>query len=149
MGYWVEFALFRCVLKDADKGVQDPPLDAILKSNGHKTTPLGQIELPITFGERDNCHMANVIFDAAYFYLPYKAILGRPVLTKLLMVVHYTYGMVKIPGQSGVIYIKSDTKGTVHYAEVVQGDGDDIVRRRKTSLLPRPRNTLLPSNAPP
>lgn len=76
--------------------------------------PLGQIELPITFGEWDNLCMENVIFDIAHFYLPYKAILGHLVLAKLSMAVHYTYGMVKIPGPSSVIFVKSDTKGTVY-----------------------------------
>ena len=42
--------------------------------------PLGQIELPIMFGGRDNFCMENVVFDVAHIDLPYNAILGCPAL---------------------------------------------------------------------
>ena len=35
-----------------------------------KTVPLGQIELPITFGGRDNFRTENITFDVAHFDLP-------------------------------------------------------------------------------
>ena len=35
-----------------------------------KTPPLGQIELPVTFGGRDNSRTENIMFDVAHFDLP-------------------------------------------------------------------------------
>ena len=52
-----------------------------------KTLPLGQIELPVTFGGRDNFRTESITFDMAHFDLPYNAILGRPALAKFMAVV--------------------------------------------------------------
>ena len=78
-----------------------------------KTLPLGQVELPVTFGGRDNFRTENNTFDVAHFDLPYNAILGRPALAKFMAAVHYAYNTLKIPGPAGVISIKADVKGSV------------------------------------
>ena len=54
-----------------------------------KTVPLGQVELPVTFGVRDNFRTENIMFDVVHFDLPYNTILGRPALTKFMAAVHY------------------------------------------------------------
>jgi hypothetical protein len=82
-----------------------------------KTIPLRQIELPVTFGGMDNFRTENITFDVAHFDLPYNAILGRPALAKFMAAVHYAYNTLKLPGPAGVISIKADMKGSVHYAE--------------------------------
>jgi hypothetical protein len=82
-----------------------------------KMIPLGQVELPVTFGERDNFRTENVVFDVAHFDLPYNAILGCPALAKFMAAVHYAYSTLKIPGPSGVISIKANVKGSVHCTE--------------------------------
>ena len=82
-----------------------------------KTIPLRQIELPVTFGGMDNFRTENITFDVAHFDLPYNAILGRPPLAKFMAAVHYAYNTLKLPGLAGVISIKADMKGSVHYAE--------------------------------
>jgi hypothetical protein len=66
-----------------------------------KTLPLGQIELPVLFGGRDNFHTESIMFDVAHFDLPYNAILGRPVLAKFMAAVHYAYSVLKIPARPG------------------------------------------------
>ena len=43
---------------------------------GGSTTPIGQVRLPVTFGQRDNYHTELVDFDVAHIRLPYNAILG-------------------------------------------------------------------------
>ena len=78
---------------------------------------VGQIELPVTFGECDNFCTKNVIFDVARFNLPYNAILGRPALAKFKVAMHYAYNTLKILGPSWVIFVKADVKGSVHCAE--------------------------------
>ena len=82
-----------------------------------KTISMGKIELPITFGGRDNFRTESITFDVAPFDLPYNAILGRPALAKFMATVHYAYSTLKIPRPSGVITIKADVKGAVHCAE--------------------------------
>ena len=82
-----------------------------------KTVPLGQIELPVTFGGRDNFRTENITFDVAHFDLPYNAILGRPVLAKFMAEVHYAYNTLKLLSPAGVISINADVKGSVHCAE--------------------------------
>ena len=64
---------------------------------GH-TLPLEQVELPVTFGSRDNFRMENVVFDIAEVPLPYNAILRRPALARFMVVTHYAYLTVKMPG---------------------------------------------------
>ena len=59
-------------------------------TNG-KTLQSGQIELPVTFGGRDNFRIESITFDVAHFDLPYNAILGRPALAKFIATVYYAY----------------------------------------------------------
>ena len=75
-----------------------------------ETVPLGQIELPVTFGGRDNFRMENITFDVAHFDLPYNAILGRPALAKFMAVIHYACNTLKLPGMAGVITINTDVR---------------------------------------
>ena len=66
-----------------------------------KTLPLGQIELPVTFGGRDNFRTENITFDVVHFDLPYNAILGRPALAKFMAVIHYACNTLKLPAWPG------------------------------------------------
>jgi hypothetical protein len=66
-----------------------------------KMIPLGQVKLPVTFGEWDNFCTENIVFDVAHFDLPYNAILGHPVLAKFMAAVHYAYNALKILEPSG------------------------------------------------
>ncbi|XP_039805027.1 uncharacterized protein LOC120669320 [Panicum virgatum] len=113
-----------------------------------KTLPLGQVQLPVTFGGRDNFHMENITFDVAHFDLPYNAILGRPALAKFMAAVHYAYSVLMISGLAGVISIMADVKGSVHctkwlFEAVVTTSFDDgerpepsAIRRRSNASLP-------------
>ena len=48
------------------------------------TTPIGQVRLPVTFGERKNYRTELIDFDVAHIHLPYNAILGYPALAKFM-----------------------------------------------------------------
>jgi hypothetical protein len=55
------------------------------------TIPLGSVVLPVTFGEsRDNYRTEYIKFEVADFETSYHAILGRPAITKFMVVPHYT-----------------------------------------------------------
>ena len=67
--------------------------------------PLGQIDLPVTFGDRSNYRTKTLTFDVVGFPLAFHAILGRPCYTKFMAVPNYTYLKLKMPGPHGVITI--------------------------------------------
>ena len=59
------------------------------------TTPIGQVRLPVTFGERKNYRMELIDFDIAHTRLPYNTILGYPALAKFMAITHHGYNVLK------------------------------------------------------
>ena len=53
------------------------------------TTPIGQVRLPVTFGERKDYRTELIDLDVAHICLPYNAILGYPTLAKFMAVNHH------------------------------------------------------------
>jgi hypothetical protein len=78
---------------------------------GLQAIPLGQVDLPITFGAQANFHMEMLTFEIAEFRGAYHAILGQPCYAKFMVVPNYTYLMLKMPGPRGVITIGGDLQG--------------------------------------
>ncbi|XP_062197370.1 uncharacterized protein LOC133900285 [Phragmites australis] len=89
-----------------------PPFFGI--TPGSSAKPLGQIELPITFGSLDNFRTERVLFDVADFGTAYNAILERLAITKFMANSHYTYQAIKIPGPTGVITVVGNAKTALH-----------------------------------
>ena len=54
---------------------------------GKQVVPLGQINLPITFGDLSNYRMKTLTFEVVEFHRTYHAILGRPCYAKFMAVV--------------------------------------------------------------
>jgi hypothetical protein len=77
---------------------------------GNAAYPLGMVVLPVTFGTRENYHTEFIKFEVANFKSSYQAILGRPALAKFMVVPHYVYLLLKMPGQSGVLTLRGDLK---------------------------------------
>ena len=73
--------------------------------SGTQAYPLGQIDLPITFGDRANFYSEILTFEVVDFPGSYHAILGRPCYAKFMAVPNYTYLKLKMPGPGGVITI--------------------------------------------
>ena len=63
------------------------------------TTPIGQVRLLVTFGERKNYRTELIDFDVAHIRLPYNAILGYPALAKFMAVTHHGYNVLNMPGR--------------------------------------------------
>ena len=95
--------------------------------------------------------MENVTFDVAHIDLPYNAILGRPSLAKFMAAVLYAYNTLKLPGPAGVISIKADVKGSVHYAErlyeAVATTSSDDVECPESSAHPSTKQCLSPDSS--
>jgi hypothetical protein len=67
--------------------------------------PLGQIDLPVTFGDVRNFHTETLTFEVVGFSEAYHAILGRQAYAKFMPVPNYTYLKLKIPGPKGIITV--------------------------------------------
>ena len=70
---------------------------------GAQAYPLGQIDLPVTFGNRANFRLKVLTFEVVDFLGSYHAILGRPCYAKFMAIPNYTYLKLKMLGPNGVI----------------------------------------------
>jgi hypothetical protein len=70
--------------------------------------PLGQITLPVQFGTPDHFRTEFINFVVADFDGTYHAILGRPSLTKFMAVPHYSYLVLKMPTEKGVLTVRGN-----------------------------------------
>ena len=67
--------------------------------------PLGQIDLPVTFGNLTNYRIETLTFEVVGFHGTYHTILGCPCYVKFMAIPNYTYLKLKMPGPRGVITI--------------------------------------------
>jgi hypothetical protein len=72
---------------------------------GMEALPIGQIDLPVTFGDMRNFRTETLTFEVVGFSGTYHAILGRPTYMKFMAVPNYTYLKLKIPGPKGIITV--------------------------------------------
>ena len=77
------------------------------------TTPIGQVRLPVTFGERKNYRTELIDFDVAHIRLPYNAILGYPALAKFMAVTHHGYNVLEMQGSGGIITVPCEERDAV------------------------------------
>ena len=80
---------------------------------GKAVSPLGRISLDVIFGSRKNFRREILEFEVVDWQSQYHAILGRPAFTQFMVVSHYAYLKLKMPGPAGVItiigcFLKSD-----------------------------------------
>jgi hypothetical protein len=72
-----------------------------------EAVPLGQIDLPVAFGDKGNFRKETLTFEVIGFPGTYHAILGRPTYAKFMAVPNYTYLKLKMFGPKGVITINT------------------------------------------
>jgi hypothetical protein len=72
---------------------------------GMEVLPIGQIDLPVTFGDMRNFRTETLTFEVVGFSGTYHAILGWPTCAKFMAVPNYTYLKLKIPGPKGIITV--------------------------------------------
>jgi hypothetical protein len=82
---------------------------------GNAATPLGSVVLPVTFRTKDNYRTKYIKFEMADFDSSYHAILGRPALAKFMVVPHYIYLLLKMPGKIVVLTLHGDLKKLYDY----------------------------------
>jgi hypothetical protein len=72
---------------------------------GIEALPLGQIDLPITFGDVRNFRTETLTFEVVGFSGTYHAIIGRTAYAKFMAVSNYTYLKLKILRPKGIIIV--------------------------------------------
>jgi hypothetical protein len=78
---------------------------------GNAAILLGSVVLQVTFGKtRENYRIEYIKFEVADFETSYHAILGRPAITKFMVVPHYTYLVLKMPSPARVLSLQGDLK---------------------------------------
>jgi hypothetical protein len=77
---------------------------------GNAATPLGSVVLPVTFGTKDNYRTEYIKFEVADFDSLYHAILSRLALAKFMVVPHFVYLLLKMPGKTGILTLCGDLK---------------------------------------
>src|SRR3954470_19444048 len=80
---------------------------------GEAAASLGVVKLEVVFGNRRNFAKHVLEFEVLDWWSQYHAILGRPAFAQFMVVPHYAYLKLKMPGSAGVItvngsFIKSD-----------------------------------------
>jgi hypothetical protein len=73
--------------------------------------------LPVQFSNPNHFHTDYVNFVVADFEGTYHAILGRPALTKFMAVLHYSYLVLKIPTEQGVLTLRGNVYTAYTYEE--------------------------------
>jgi hypothetical protein len=107
--------------------------------------PIGQIDLPIRFGDMCNFRTETLTFEVVGFSGTYHEILGRPAYTKFMAVPNCTYLKQTIPHSRS--YISAHTSATLNaFSSLRQTSGP---RGSARSLGPRTRMSLSrPSERP-
>jgi hypothetical protein len=63
---------------------------------GQSSTPIGRINLEVSYRTRDNKHREILTFQVASFDISYNCIIGRSFLLKFMAVIHIAYATMKI-----------------------------------------------------
>jgi hypothetical protein len=75
---------------------------------GQSSTPIGRIDLEVSYGTGENKHREMVTFEVDSFDIGYNCMLGRPLLLKFMAVIHTAYATIKMLVPKGIIVLKSD-----------------------------------------
>ncbi|XP_039797577.1 uncharacterized protein LOC120662510 [Panicum virgatum] len=74
---------------------------------GARSTPIGRVTLPVTFGTR-NYRTEYANFEVAEFETSFHTILERPSLAKFKAIPNHTYLLLKMPAPKGVLSVYGD-----------------------------------------
>ena len=97
--------------------------------------PLGQIDLPITFGDQSNYRTGTLTFDVVGFPGTFHAILGRPCYAKFMAVPNYTYLKLKMPGPRRVITVGTSFQRAYECEVECCGHATAVVTSRELAAL--------------
>jgi hypothetical protein len=117
---------------------------------GKQAMPLGQMNLPDTFGISSNYWMETLTFEVVGFHGAYHAILGHPCYVKFMAITNYTYLKLKMPGPNGIITVgtsvqhayECDVECCELASVIISSKGGRPSTRWSTRRRPTPRSRL-------
>jgi hypothetical protein len=68
---------------------------------GQASTPIGHIDLEVSYGIGENKRRKMLTFKVASFNIGYNCILGRPFLLRFMAIIHTAYSIIKMHGPRG------------------------------------------------
>jgi hypothetical protein len=99
---------------------------------------MGKFQLEVLFSEKDNHRRKPIWFELVDLNSPYHALLGRPALAKFMVVPHYAYLKMKLPGPCGVITVTGCYKKLIECARASSKLAEALViAEEKRQLLQR------------
>ncbi|XP_066375128.1 uncharacterized protein [Miscanthus floridulus] len=96
---------------------------------------LGQIDLPVTFGDQFNYRTKTLTFKVVGFPRTFYAILERPCYAKFMAVPNYTYLKLKMMGPHGVITVSTSFQWAYECEVECYGHTAAIVASGKLATL--------------
>jgi hypothetical protein len=105
--------------------------------------PLGQITLPVQFSNPNHFRTNYVNFVVTDFEGTYHAILGRPALTKFMVVPHYSYLVLKMPTEQSVLTLRGNvyTAYTCEEKSFKVAEATDLSICMEQTLVDAPKTT--------
>jgi hypothetical protein len=99
--------------------------------------------LPVYFGNSNHFRTNYVNFVVVDFEGTYHAILGRPALTKFMVVPHYSYLVLKMPIEQGVLTLRGNvyTAYTCEEESFKVVEATDLSIRMEQTLVDDPKTT--------
>jgi hypothetical protein len=88
--------------------VLHPPEYPLQGFGGKPIKPVGNVSLPVSFGDLDNGRTETLTFDVVDIYHPYLAIFDRGFMNKFDAVIRQQFLCMKIPVPKGVITVFGD-----------------------------------------
>jgi hypothetical protein len=109
--------------------------------------PIGQIDLPVTFGDLWNFRTKTLTFKAVGFSGTYHVILGRPVYAKFLAVPNYTYLKLKILSPKGIIIVGTTYQHAFECDAKCFQIAEALIRSERLHVEPTPKDQDVPESS--
>ncbi|XP_066316473.1 uncharacterized protein [Miscanthus floridulus] len=97
--------------------------------------PLGQINLPVSFGDRSNYRTETLTFDVVGFLGTFHTILGRPCYAKFMAIPNYTYLKLKMTSPHEVITISTSFRRAYECEVKCCGHATAVVASKELATL--------------
>jgi hypothetical protein len=109
--------------------------------------PIGQIDLPVTFGNMWNFHTETLTFEVVGFLGTYHAILERSAYAKFMAVTNYMYLKLKIPGPKGIITVGRTYQHAYKCDAECYQFAEAIIRAERLRAEPRSEDQDVPESS--
>jgi hypothetical protein len=104
---------------------------------GLSCSPIGKVRVDVLFGDKIHFRREPIWFEVVDLASPYHTLLGRPAMAKFMMVPHYAYLKMKMPGPKGIITIAGDYKKSRECAAAGSRLAESLVIAEERRLLDR------------